>query len=372
MLSAWFRKCLTAAGLSLAGAALLAAPAAAQLCIPEFPFQQGWLGADAAYSIPLPDGRSVWIFGDTLYGARRVVQDKHPVMTRNSIGISTCDAAGRFRIDYFIRGLDRGQPADFFPPLAPGYWYWALDGFYHQGALWVAMLRIRDVEITDPKEQVFTFEVFGTDLARVTGLDAPPADWKVEVFPLVEEGTKAYPSATVVREGDFVYLFALYEAGSRPMVLARIPLAGLDAPRQNLQYLARDGSWKPGFRPADARVVMKRGASEMSVRFHPPSRRWLAVLVHPTLGSDRVLLRTAPRLEGPWSEGRVIYRIPELDRRKPGYDPDTFCYAGKEHAQFRQPGKIVFTYVCNTFAVKKLETLTHIYVPRAVVAAAPR
>ena len=43
---------------------------AAARCLPSFPFQDGWLGADAAYSIPLPDGRSVWIFGDTLYGER--------------------------------------------------------------------------------------------------------------------------------------------------------------------------------------------------------------------------------------------------------------------------------------------------------------
>src|ERR1700685_3811109 len=63
---------------------------AAPHCIPSFPFQDGWWGADAAFSIPLPDGRSVWIFGDTLYGDHRVVTGNDPRMVRNTIGISRC------------------------------------------------------------------------------------------------------------------------------------------------------------------------------------------------------------------------------------------------------------------------------------------
>src|SRR5271169_4278288 len=61
---------------------------------PDFPFKGSWWGADAAYSIPLPDGRSVWIFGDTLYGDRRVVEGSDPRMVRNSLGISTCSDRG--------------------------------------------------------------------------------------------------------------------------------------------------------------------------------------------------------------------------------------------------------------------------------------
>jgi hypothetical protein len=85
-------------------------------CTPNFPFKQTWWGADAAYSIPLPDGRSVWIFGDTLYGDRRVVEGNDPRMVRNSIGVSTCDNSGKWNVDYIIRHADKGQPQDFFQP----------------------------------------------------------------------------------------------------------------------------------------------------------------------------------------------------------------------------------------------------------------
>ena len=34
----------------------------------NFEHTQGWLGADGAYSIPMPDGRVLWLFSDTITG----------------------------------------------------------------------------------------------------------------------------------------------------------------------------------------------------------------------------------------------------------------------------------------------------------------
>jgi len=77
---------------------MLSALSRASVCTPHFAPEQnkelGWQGGDAVYSIPLNDGRSVWIFGDTLYGEQRVVHGTEPRMVHNSLGISTCDANG--------------------------------------------------------------------------------------------------------------------------------------------------------------------------------------------------------------------------------------------------------------------------------------
>ena len=110
----------------------------AQQCTPTFPTQPGqtlgWQGADAAYSIPLPDGRDIWIFGDTLYGPKRVVNGNEPRMVHNSIGISTC-RNGQWHIDYVIRHDAHEKALSFFSPADPRHWYWALDGFYATAAL---------------------------------------------------------------------------------------------------------------------------------------------------------------------------------------------------------------------------------------------
>jgi hypothetical protein len=337
-------------------------------CVPSFPFQQEWQGADAAYSIPLQDGRVAWVFGDTLYGDERLVTGEEPRMVHNTIGISTCKD-GKWTIDYTIKKDAKGSPDSFFKPQQNnGTYYWALDGVEHNvghnAELWITLVCVRNV----PNSNAFAlgFEICGTDLAHVTGLDGDPQSWKVAYFPLVAESVHANPSASALIEDDHLYIYTLYEVGSRPQILTRIPLQGLGDPRKNLQYLGSDDKWHDGIEPAKAKIIMKTGASEMSVRYHPELRKWIAVMVDPQIFSDKVILRTSPSLIGPWTDGDVIYRIPILQKGDPKYDADTFCYAGKEHPEFEQPGELLFTYVCNTMKPKKLSAETNIYFPQVV------
>jgi hypothetical protein len=332
-------------------------------CEPSFPFAQGWLGADAAYSIPLGDGRDLWIFGDTLYGDERKVVGDDPRMVRNTVGISTCKD-GHWKIDYTIRHDAGGKFLDFFQSQHKDAWYWALDGVVHNDDLWVTLLCVRN----SPKATVWElgFEICGTDLAHLTGLSGNPQDWKVSYAPLVPESLHANPSASTVIEGDYLNIFTLDEHEKRPEILTRIPLAGLNDASKNLQYLDAEGKWQPGLEPAKAKAVMERGASEMTVRYHPELKKWIALLVDPDFFSAKVLLRTSPSLTGPWTDGVAIYRIPELQKDSPGYDADTYCYAGKEHPEFEGKDELVFTYVCNTMKPQKLVKEVNIYFPKVV------
>lgn len=361
MMNAFFRN------ISLATLLLIALPLSARantVCTPEFPYQEHWQGADAAYSIPLHDGRVVWIFGDTLYGDKREVNDDIPRMVHNTIGISTCKD-GKWKIEYAIKRSAKGDFDSFFKPQRnDGTYYWALDGVEHNNELWVTLVCVRN----KPNSDAFAlgFEVCGTDLAHVTGLKEDPQAWKVSYFPLVEESVHANPSASALIEGGYIYIFTLYEAGTRPQILTRIPLNGLGNPKDSLQYLGSDDQWHKGIEPAKAKVVMAKGASEMSVRYHPELKKWIAVMVDPQIFSDKILLRTAPSMTGPWTDGDVIYRIPILEKSDPKYDPDTFCYAGKEHPEFEKPGELLFTYVCNSMKPQKLASETNVYVPQVI------
>lgn len=339
--------------------ALCVAAQATGRCEPQFPAKQQWLGGDAAYSIPLPDGRSVWIFGDTLYGDKRVVVGNEPRMVRNSIGISRCDE-GKWELDYVMkRGADNGFE-DFFKARKKDTWYWALDGFYHDNNLWVTALCLRNAKTE------LGFDTCGVDLAKVSGLEKDPQQWQVEIQPLIEDGVRAYPSSTAVVEGDFAYIFALYENGSRPLLVTRIPLTGLDNAAKNMQYLAKSGKWRKGFDPKNAKEVMAKGNTEMSIRYHPGLKQWIAVMNYPQMFSDKIISRTAPALTGPWGNEQVIYTMPEMQKSHAAYDADTFCYAGKEHPEFRDDDSILITYACNTRSVPKLATNMEIYFPQVV------
>ncbi len=344
------------------GSAWAAGPDAA--CTPRFPLQtgmhNGWLGADAAYSIPLPSGLDVWIFGDTLYGTHRAVHGNKPVMVHNTIGISTC-REGKWRIRYFIRKDAQGHPVSFFAPQHPKTWYWAMDGFRSGKDLWITLLCIEP----SGKPSAMGFQTCGTDLARIESPGANPLAWKIRYYPLVPNGVHAYPSATAVVVGKYADIFALDEKHGRPLIASRIPLSGLGDPRANLEYLARDGKWQKGFDPANAKAVMSPGISELSIRYHPRLKKWVAVMFDPHAFSSHILLKTAPSPTGPWSAGKVIYTVPEMVPGSPRYDKDNFCYAAKEHPEFEH-GDLVFTYVCNTLSVPKLAKETDIYFARAI------
>lgn len=339
---------------------------AAASCTPAFPLENnktlGWLGADAAYSIPLPDGRDVWIFGDTLYGKDRVVQGNDPRMVHNSLGISRCTPQGKWKLTYAIKHDKAGHALSYFSPSDPNHWYWALDGFYARGKLWVTLLCIRHP--AKPAPAGFDFETCGSDLAEVSNLDRDPQEWEVDIHSLVADGVGAYPSATAVVYRDYAYIFALYESGSRPLLATRVPLSGLSDPKRHIEYLAEDGQWKPGFNPAQAKRVMERGSTELSIRYDTARKHWKAVMLDPDPFSDKILFRTAPDLAGPWSEGSVIYRIPEMNPKQ--HQAGVFCYAAKEHPEFETDTDVLLTYVCNTAQIPDLVTNRKIYFPQVV------
>src|SRR5262245_33553686 len=68
-----------------------AAPPAAPACFPTFPYEQGWLGGDGAYSVALSPTRTLWLFGDTFVGSPEQQSRDGATFIHNSIGISECD-----------------------------------------------------------------------------------------------------------------------------------------------------------------------------------------------------------------------------------------------------------------------------------------
>ena len=332
-------------------------------CLPHFPYEDGWLGGDAAYSIPLPSGESLWLFGDTFVGRPGQPDRVGSTLVHNSIGISRC-RDGRFEIDYILGRGPTGEARAFLYAPDDGddtRWWWLFDGFWHEGDLYIGLL---EVERSPPQGPLaLPFRFVGMQLARVHEPRGAPSRWRVSLLPLHDD-PRVVPGSALVVDGEWLHLFAFVQGDPRrsPRVLARLPLAALTREVPNLpgalQYLARDGRWRPGLDPDDARILMDDHATEMSVVWHPELPAWVATYSHPlahapgaAAGFARsVLARSAPALEGPWSEPVALFEVPELDPAWPHHDPDTACYAAKEHEQLGTPDALTLTYVCNLFA----------------------
>ena len=108
----------------------------------------------------------------------------------------------------------------------------------------------------------------------------------------------------------------------------------------------------------------------MSVRYHPGINQWLAVTGGDFL-SNKIMMRTAPELTGPWSQWQAVHEFPEMNPKTVGYDQDTWCYAVKEHIEFASSDKLLVTYACNSFKFEKQVANMSIYRPQAVLIAFP-
>jgi hypothetical protein len=336
----------------------------AQRCWPEFPYQDGWLGGDAAYSVPLSESETVWLFGDSFVAASEQRDRTGSAFIHNSVAVSRCDRNGAWRIEYAWGRGANGEPRAFLARGKADAWWWLFDGFVHAGRLYLGLLEVEKTPPQGPLQMPFAFT--GVQLGRIENPGAPPQDWRVEVVTLTSQPAhpRLLPASSFVEADEHLYLFSFLDRndGRYPRGLARLPLRVLDGETQDVsqavEYLSRDGSWRPGLDATDVKILMDDTATEMSVRHHAALDLWIAIYNYPDVGesfpeqrpSDTVWVRTAPRLEGPWSERRSLYHIPELaPSYLGGHDPNTGCYAAKEHPQFASGQRITFTYVCNLF-----------------------
>jgi len=321
-------------------------------CIPHFPDRDGWYGGDGAYSIPLDNQRTLWLFGDTFVSEEVGRKDRigMDVVMGNTVGISTCTAHHDFSIQYFLKKKN----SKFVSFFGENEWLWPQDPFIANRVLYIPLLVI---QIRPDATAPFNFRIAGYKIARVKDFsNDDPRKWPVDYL----DWTPALPgniealSATSIVDGDYVYFVSLYrKAGTSGRIdgniLVRIPLNRLENPAGALEYLNRNGSWGKELLSEEIKIIFSAAVSELSVRYHAQQRKWLAVYLSPADKGRKLLVQTSKHLEGPWSAPLpLIESIAELEPASPYYDRDTFCYAGKEHIQYARDKNLILTYVCNS------------------------
>jgi hypothetical protein len=373
---------LNAVILSLAAFSIMAAASGGQTpALPVFPYERGWLGADAAYSIPLESGKSLWLFGDTFVGSRTArTRTRQTAMPRNSIGISQCDNQ-HCSVQYFWNRMYQPRPRAFFD-IADPEWFWPLDGFIAQGSLYVVLEEMHAVG-----SGAFGFGYSGVTLATVPNYKDPPALWKIHYEKIVS-GDSAIPGVAVVAgQPDFnpypkdphgagwVYFFTLRKLDKKSVIaLTRMPIADLSHVAQakgKWQYLSVSDGWQPWTAaaelPANTKTVLNDGYTEFTVRYHPQQGRWVAVAPSTRLTEGRAVFSSAPALEGPWSVPQTLLEYPEMKKTNHDYTSNVFCYAAKEHPEFEASGALVFTYACNSLVEEEIFKNMDLYHPIVVV-----
>jgi hypothetical protein len=193
-------------------------PAVSTFCAPHTPvspadYQQAfdglrtvwteWAASDGSIPVVLPDGRVLWMFGDTIVG--RVLADRSIASGWRLIHNSFVLQDGACLTP--LMGGARGSRTEIVPNPATNEWFWPTAGVVESNGtrLRVLLLHLRSTGSTAP----FNFAVVGVELATYTLPDLSLV--ATTDLPLAAAPAPPYGQTTLV-DGGFLYLYGSEDA----------------------------------------------------------------------------------------------------------------------------------------------------------------
>jgi len=304
-----------------------------------------WLGSDGAYSVPLDDGRILWLFGDTLVATSPANVRSESAFLRNTVGIQRgtdpTNAAMRF---YWRRTRD--EPSSYFPENGDR-WFWPKHGVQLDRTLVIFLSRIKLKPEGDPG---FNFEGDGWRVAIVEDASDMPAAWRIRIVTPIHAPPGIVPGEAVNVIGGHVVSLAVGDGFGGYLVRWRVEDLAAGRLEESEWWAGRQG-WVSvsELEGLPARVIEKVGP-EASLHFDTELDRWVLGWTE-GFGAATVVVSLAPRIEGPWSEPMEVYRPPEGDR------PGNLIYAGKGHPEL-DGADLAVTYVASTAYYPRFVNLT--------------
>ncbi len=364
----------------------------------------GWRGADAAYSVPLSNGRTLWLFGDTFIGPTRETAR----MIHNTIGIQDRPDPAAAGIELHHGGT-LSDPEPFFPAPA-GTWLWPMAGSRTDVGVVVFFMRVRSarpdldsvIDAWRAEGSLRFFEVVDWEAVVIRNPDDPVERWDVQPLQTPPAVNRIMPGAGAVVHGDHLYAYGWRDGHElRPGLIRRRPrYRGHWRPR--LAFIVRwpveevlsgltGWEWWTGSGwdadPSRAVPVVEDPATEFTVHHDPvrgglvlvESAGWIAGIdgrralralrivkrlpaVSRLLSFLKIIrvsicLRFAAAPQGPWSDPvRVL--APEARR-------DDLVYAGKAHPQL-EGADLVCTYAQIARTADRTLREESLYYPRFV------
>jgi hypothetical protein len=366
----------------------------------------GWTGGDGAYSVSLPAGRTLWLFGDSVLGsAREGRREQLEYRFGNTIAIQQTPT-------------DRSEPsgsAIFFDWAAPSSsgWLPLFDETLASTAIPESLARARAsgktgmawaqhgivVEndlllfnlIATPGDcescGLFNFELHGSTLSVIAGVDRPYSawgfrsgvGWESDRRPLqrfVEPGRATSAGATLFfgtyvvadpEETDALLVYGHRSHGdAEELIVARA--SGVQKAVDAMDY-ARWSYWDGlgwASQPESARGILEHSSFEHSVSRVPESAGSGWAVVHagdPLDASVHVALGASPT--GPFSE-RYVLRLADCPIE--GFDADapTLAYAVRAHPELSTEDELLVSLVLvrSQAGATGPQLETHHYVPR--------
>lgn len=275
----------------------------------------GWTGGDATYSIPLPDGRVLWLFGDSFMGTVKPDRSRPPSgFQRNAFVVQ--DGTN-------MTTLTGGSSA-YLVPAEAGWWYWPGHGYAHGDTLQVVMFGFKSTgggawDFAYASVDIATFHLPDFTLLSMTRkVTDPPTNY----------------GACVLQDGEYTYLYGSEKVGfSKFLHVARVHGTDLNGA---WEYYTGT-SWSSD--PAASARVFANVSDEFSVFKH--NNRYYLLTQHHILGGEIYLYDSDSPAIG-FDHKRTVYCTPQSQ------EPNLFTYNAFAHTQFSNNGELLVSYNVNS------------------------
>lgn len=322
---------------------------------------EGWLGSDCAYSVPLNGDTILWLYDDTFIGRIEGGKRVGAVMVRNSVAIQKGLSPDKAKVRFFWGKGSSGKVDDFVKPPNGVGWFWFGHGLVSGQKLWLFLWQFEPSDGVPP----FNFSLRASWLAKVENFCDEPEQWRFEFsripfFLETSEKTICFGNA-VLSEGEWVFVYGVREDKRqvplrRGLTFARVPAGRLDDFSAWKFYT--NGDWSSDWKNAE--TFGNDLGFEFTVSF-VPSVRLYALVYSPSDLSPVVKIRWSTTPFGKWSESEVVYECPQRY-----WHPAVFCYAAKAHSAISQPNELLVTYASNSSEFRLLFDDARLYFPHFI------
>lgn len=308
----------------------------------------GVTAGDGMYSILLPDGRSIFLMGDSYTG--KVTNNARS--TPDHMFRNTYHIYDHGKVSAVTSGGNHSAavPVDY---PEEEKWYWPGHGFVKDDVLYIFQFLMYQ-----GADGAWGFRFENTHLL----------EYRLPDLTLIRDSKIPYsgPSsvmygAAVVTDGDVVYVYAQSdkEGGDmyNPVSVAYCARTTVADIHDKWEYYTGTG-WSEDYLQA----VEMSGLSSVPVssQFNVFKLRDKYVLLtqHKVLWSGQIFTFTSETPYGPWGNKKQIFQIPDLGNK------DWFTYNAMAHPQFEKDGMILFSFNVNTNVFSQQFSDVRSYRPR--------
>ncbi len=290
-------------------------------------------GGDGTYSILLPDGRSIFLMGDSFTGTvtdgARSTQDH---MFRNTYILYD---QGKVSAIYGANG-DKTSAA-----VPPGVtnegmkWYWPGHGFVSDNKLYIFQTLMYQ-----GSEGMWGFAYEKTDILEY---ELPQVELKQTVSIPFNGSPDIHYGMASLKEDDYVYIYAQVDVDNSLNTISDALVARTTMSNLYTSWEYFDGlNWSPN--SSDAVKMQGLSSVAISSQFNvfKLNGKYVLLTQKKNFNSGEIYTFIADNPQGPWYNKKLLYTTTEQKA------PNILTYNAMAHPQFVSDGMILVSYNINT------------------------